>query len=205
MALMLRKACQPILNDADLDPYHADIDRQTKCMQLFTPCGKTFATVHGVNFSRLDVTKDDIEFACELLEIWLIRNKDKIEVYLDAFEILQRMEEPNHETTVDDVDYKVSTEQKWRLDPVINRHRNYIIPKGFTIRYKGVTFCLDEEGSLESLHTKDTTLAYPWASKVTLPKAIRAIGQGFLDEAVVYRQAKDTVDRILGELNTCDA
>ena len=53
MALMLRKAANEALMAADLDPYHADLDRTTKEFKLYTPCGKTFATVSGVLFSSL--------------------------------------------------------------------------------------------------------------------------------------------------------
>jgi len=92
MALLLRKACEPILSEADLDAYFADIDAQTKYLCLYTPCGKRFAIVHGVTFSRLHPTQAEIEYACDLLRDWCIRNQLLIDDYVDAFTILQRME-----------------------------------------------------------------------------------------------------------------
>ena len=91
MSLMLRLACQPVLDDADLDAYH--IELSNKQMVITTPCGKPLAYVQGVTFNKQNPTRSEIEYAAGLLRDWLARNMTNIETYLSALEDLQRFGE----------------------------------------------------------------------------------------------------------------
>ena len=68
MSLILRAKAQPILNDFDLDPFHVGLDHYRN-MVIETNCGKPFATVHGVQFSRTNPTAAEMDVSLELLRM----------------------------------------------------------------------------------------------------------------------------------------
>jgi len=203
MALMLRKACQPILNDADLDAYHADMDNM-KRLVLFTPCGKRFAVVHGITFGRFDVSKAEIDFTTVLLGDWLLRNKKKIEVYIDAFTKQQQMVKPENEIRVGDSICRVSTTNKHEKDPLTGMWSNIVRPSGLEITHDNVRFSLDSKLRLVSIspHVK-TRPTFPWAKDIVLTKEVLNAGIAQLQLAVEYRQCVETAQEILGQLNSC--
>ena len=73
MSLVLRKACQPLLDDAELSNYHVEIS-QNKNMNIVGECGSLFVTVKGVTFSRLAPTNPEIAYAVELLDAFLAKH-----------------------------------------------------------------------------------------------------------------------------------
>ena len=191
MALMLRKAAVPVLQAADLDPYHADLDRVTKEFKLYTPCGKTFATISGVLFASLAPTKDDIAYAIELLEFWLLRNKTVIDTYIAAFAKLQMYSDLS--TKKDDMDIRVqsyydSTSSKQVLGMTVG------------INHNDITYRLNAKGLLVSVSWKDTI---PTTTSIKLPAAKIIAATLYLDEHLDKRAAQDTVDTILTNMNTC--
>lgn len=87
MSLMLRKRCQPSLDDAGLANYHVDIHNQrydAKHLCIVGECGQPFVTLHGVSFAKLTPTRAEIDYAAELLEDFLGTHKLKIDAYLEA-------------------------------------------------------------------------------------------------------------------------
>jgi hypothetical protein len=203
MALMLRKACQPALNDADLDAFHADMDN-SKRLVLFTPCGKRFAVVHGITFGRYDVTKSEIEFTVELLGDWLLRNDKKIDTYIDAFTKQQQLVKPENEIFIGKTKIKISTKNTHERNPLTERYEHVVKPDGLTIHHEGVTFALDSKLNLMSISPDTKTRpTFPWAKDIVLTKDMLDAGVAQLTLCVEYRQCVETVQRILGELNSC--
>lgn len=191
MALMLRKAANEVLMAADLDPYHADLDRITKEFKLYTPCGKTFATVSGVLFSSLAPTKDEIAYAIELLEFWLLRNKAVIDTYIAAFTKLQMY--GDLPTTRDDM--KVDTIRKYD-----HNQNKQIVTLIVSVKHNDLTYYINTNGLFTDISwdgfISPTTI-------IKLPAAKLTAAVAFLDEHLDQQAAQKTVDEILTEMNTC--
>ena len=191
MALMLRKAAAPVLQAADLDPYHADLDRITKEFKLYTPCGKTFAIVSGVLFSSLSPTKDEIAYAVELLEFWLLRNKTIIDTYITAFTKLQMY--GDLDTTRDDM--TIVTTRKY--DHTQNKQVESLTVH---VKHNDLSFYINSDGLFTGISWNG---AIPPTTAIKLPAAKLTAAIAFLDEHLDQRAAKTTVDEILAEMNTC--
>ena len=52
MSLLLRQACQPVLDEYGLGDYHTRIS-SNKYLAVVGPCGKSLFTISGIEFVRL--------------------------------------------------------------------------------------------------------------------------------------------------------
>jgi hypothetical protein len=192
MALMLRKAAEPVLQAADLDPYHADLDADSKAFKLYTPCGKTFATVTGVLFSSLKPTKDEIVYAIELLEFWLLRNKELIDTYIDAFTKLQAYTD----MPLKKGDMKISLHTPYNRDGP-----SATTVDDIDIEHEGFTFTLDAKGGLTSVTWKDSI---PIPVSINLPTAKHTAAIEFMALHSARLKQQSIVNHILIMMNTCE-
>jgi hypothetical protein len=194
---MLRKACQPILNDFDLDAFHADLDPGTKSMRIFTPCGKLFATVSGVQFGGLNPTKAEIEFSTELLTNWLQRNASKIEKYLEEFEVLQRM--PPYRLEVDNIEVECSTQ--W-----VSRKQNSRITgiRCVTITQDKVVFTVNNHGEVTKVDIREP-ITYPADYALTITADNYQKAMALLAEAIALSDQERLVEHLVAVLNTCES
>ena len=88
MSLLLRKECQNLLTSHGLGNYHAAIGRHIRYLEIVGSCGKPFATIYGVLFSRNIPTKAEIEYAVTLLEDFLLAHKTTVQNFLKAAQAL---------------------------------------------------------------------------------------------------------------------
>lgn len=211
MALMLRQACEPILSDYDLDAYHVDLDKDFH-MCLFTPCGKQFAVVHGVNFSRKHPTQAEVDYATNLLTDWCERNKNEFNNYIQARELLDRMGEEPEDTFQYggySIDVLTASDKDW-VPSVGWVHR----PRGMSFSRKNTlwTYNLPKDGKQPTLRslkgiTRDNDPKDAPAPSITgrekVPAKVLAQAIARFEEIMAYRQAKKAVENIQSELNTC--
>jgi len=202
MALMLRKACQPILDKYDMNAFHADIHASSKYLMLFTPCGKNFATVHGVLFGRLQPSKVEIDFATELLEDWIKRHVKVIEAYIDGLEKLQLSPKPTHEVKYMGAEIKVTYTQENEWNKETRQYTCVVTPSNITIVYNTRTYILDSKCALMNI-TNEKSMSYPWGKALELPAKILRAAQLQMDACLTYKRLETSVSDILSELNTC--
>jgi len=81
MSLLLRKNCQPLLDNVGLTPYHVRIN-DNKHLQIVSKCGKPLVTISGIEFTRNQPSKDEIEFATELFAAFITANHQALEDHL---------------------------------------------------------------------------------------------------------------------------
>lgn len=91
MSLVLRQACEPLFTKAGLPEIHADISQESKFLNLCNPCGKIFASIGGIRFSRTQPTNTEIAYAVKLLEKYLaehgplfrdiVKTRDELNAY----------------------------------------------------------------------------------------------------------------------------
>lgn len=198
MSLMLRKAAQPILDSANLDPYHIEINESNKHMELKTPCGKPFATVHGVVFSRMHPTNAEIEFAIELLQEWVNRNQQDFDRYHDALETVQKLENKTAEKTIGafkcefkkDYDY-INEKKVWQY---FARLEN-----------ENLICFLNSKNHISSIQVRGTYSVPVDVNKI-FPSATEAKDAlKFLFHHIKLQEAKGIVESIHEDLNSCAA
>lgn len=80
MSLKVRKACQEILDTIPLlRNFHVEVNKTYKCLDLVSECGKSLVIIHGISFSRANPSKDEIEYAAELFNAFLVKHRSKLE------------------------------------------------------------------------------------------------------------------------------
>lgn len=84
MSLMLRKACQEILDNEGLSQYHAEIGPHRKELQIVTECGQPLVQIWGIRFNKLTPTGNEIEYATELLDAFISTHKKDIIKFITA-------------------------------------------------------------------------------------------------------------------------
>lgn len=192
MALLLRKTCEPLMQAADIDICYADIQEHSKCLTLFTPCGKNLVSISGIKFSRLNPTKAEIDYAAELLEGWLITNKELLERYMEAFSVFQGMPNPRSSFHVGTIEIEY-------------RHQTYHNPEGFYVRSNGHKITLNMQLHIVEIEfSKDNPPGA--AAEIQLPLNEDVITE--LEHELVARQdyflAAEALDEIKAELNSCE-
>lgn len=206
MALMLRKACQPILDDADLDCYHADIDDNSKHLCLYTPCGKHFAFVHGVRFGKIAPTIAEIEFATELLEQWLKRNKKTIDDYLIAWEAEQRLGKMQTEHALsNNYAFRLVTGNAHVISHRTGRRGYSSVPNGYVVSCPDNSFItFDGNHRIRSWEiSKNESAGVKNGYKISLPPTTMKEAIAFYEDWVTLAKARQRLGEIHAELNTC--
>jgi len=84
MSLMLRKACQSLLNNNRLGDYHVRVQEDKKYMEIVGPCGQPLFAISGIRFGKTNPSAAEISYAVELLEEFLLEHKTKIEKFFEA-------------------------------------------------------------------------------------------------------------------------
>lgn len=74
MSLFLRKACQELLDNVDMENYHVEVDKDTKCLKIVGECGQLFTVINGIRLSRIAPPMREINLAVELFDAFLIKH-----------------------------------------------------------------------------------------------------------------------------------
>lgn len=209
MALLLRKMCQDTLNEADLDAFHADIDPDSKYLTLYTPCGKTFASVHGVCFASTRPSKDEMPYAVELLGHWLKRNEKTIQDYLQAFETVQRLKNTDTASPLPgDYEFVTKNETCHREDPYTGVYRYHSTICGYQVsnEFEAYGFNLNHQiikWSGRKTTEKAQLFAREPGRKLGPAAATLKAARNRCDDLIALQDAKDLMESIHGELNSC--
>jgi len=199
MALMLRKACQPVLDAAGLTTFYADINSTTKGLVIHNVCGKPFSAVHGVTFSRNDVTKDEIVFAVELLTVWLKRNKQKITAYLMARDELTKSSEPEKIFQIKDWKAVITIQMNNSYDNSGQCRHSYVVKS--SLEKDKITYYFDEKMDL-------TAISFPgalrhWNGTLKVPQNVFDSLWKSVNVAIAYYHNKKIVEDMQADLNSC--
>jgi len=192
MALMLRKDCQQTLNDIGLAPYHADINTNTKKLNLYTTCGKYLAEVAGVTFSTLNPTKAEIAFAVDLLDEWLTKHKSMFVSYLKELEVHRKMGNQIEDTAT----IAIKTTQRFR---VFNNTIN--MPRCIVCTQSKVEYAFDLDGNLNNISwegSKPPSTAF----QITPENLKRTLAH--LKSYMNWVAQENKVAELLEAINTCN-
>jgi hypothetical protein len=212
MALMLRKACQDTLTEHDLDTFHADIDDNTKYLTLFTPCGKTFALVHGVRFGSTRPSAAEIDYAVELLDDWLRRNAKIIADYLVAFESVQRLKSIKPDgPLIEGWQFQQIVKNEHRPDPYTGNYGYHSIIQGYTVESHEETFVFNLKHGLTKWEGKkarpsddeSTKFSRTVNTKLNIPSSALLEAQERCENLLTFQKAEALMGSIHATLNSC--
>jgi len=80
--LLLRQACQPILDSYGLPELHVII--KDKTLTIVGGCGQPLVSIGGIQFSKNTVSEKERTFAVELFEAFMAKHSTKIIDYVAA-------------------------------------------------------------------------------------------------------------------------
>ena len=83
MSLMLRQACQPLLDELGLDMLHVGIDGD-KSLSIVGSCGKPLLSLSGIRFGSFKPSNKEVEYAIHLFNEFLRKEGAKLSVYVVA-------------------------------------------------------------------------------------------------------------------------
>jgi len=84
MSLFLRKECQTLLDEVNLQNYHIQINESSKCLEIVGECGQVLTTIMGIRLSRMAPTKDEIKLALELFDNFLAKHAVSFKQFIEA-------------------------------------------------------------------------------------------------------------------------
>ena len=91
--LMIRQLGQDILNTYALDDYHLTTDGNRN-LQIQDDNGNVLLSPNGIQFSKSNPTKKEINYSLELLDNFLSKHFIIIKAYLDKLKAFRLMEKP---------------------------------------------------------------------------------------------------------------
>ena len=191
MSLILRKKCQEILDDQKLSNYHVAIEESTKCMQIVGECGKPLFSIYGIKFTRMAPTKEEIEYAVELLDTFIIKHKTAITGFLSKIIILKNLVEIK---TTD-------TNRVW-----INTNHSSGYAKKYFSSYTDDAFKIQINGQDDKI-AFDTIETYEKPVKIsdyTFSVHRHNAAVKILKAFIVYTEAEEAVEEAKVALSVCD-
>jgi hypothetical protein len=198
MALMLRKACQPLLNENDFDGLHADVGTDN-FLWIFTPCGRPLMPVHGVRFDRTAPTKQEVAYVPELLQNWLSKNKKQIDTFIDAL-----AQKEKHELSKDDPRFKqfeISYTSGW--DAKTQRQKEKRVTQ-VGVHENNLNWQLTLDGKIFSVTWQDEH--NPNSEKsLKLSTTLRNAALDFAQKVDDNLKYENELTEILSELNSCES
>lgn len=91
--LLLRKACQPLLDGAGLKDLHVGVSPHgQRALSLVGKCGQTLVVIGGIAFSKNTITNKEREYATELFAKFLKQHAEVLSEYIKekkAFSLLE--------------------------------------------------------------------------------------------------------------------
>ena len=174
MSLILRKQCQPLLDNVGLKELHVEaVDRG---MYIKGTCGKTVLTVGGINFNSRTVTKAEVEYAVELFGTFMAKHGKALKKYVAKKKEIYDLKEPLPED----------------FGGLAGYNRN-MFTKNMVIKGKAYSFNIAKNSPTASptisIGQVDLEVFRELATKV----------EGIISEAQTYYKAREDYQNILAE------
>lgn len=104
--LLLRKACQPILNEVGLSELHVTAGTNgQRCLVLVGGCGKPLVYISGINFSKSVINVTEREYATELFAQFMKKHSKEIKAYVSSKKKHGKVEKPTLDKTIGTMNY----------------------------------------------------------------------------------------------------
>ena len=90
--LLLRQACQPLLNELGLSDLHVTI--QDKTLTIVGSCGKPLVAISGIQFSKNSASNAERDFAVSLFQQFLVTYGKELKDFVSAKQEFLSLPEP---------------------------------------------------------------------------------------------------------------
>ncbi len=94
--LLLRQACQPLLDDKGFTQFHVEIDHN-KNLAIKGECGQTIVSLSGISFTKRTITSKERDFAISLFTKFLDKNHKKLQDFVKVSKITKDIKRPRSE------------------------------------------------------------------------------------------------------------
>ena len=117
MSLLLRNACQDVLDDAGLQNFHCSVSERGNFLTIVGECGELFVSITGVQFARTAPSAAEIPLAVDLLESFLMKHKPDFDLYVKELKIFQALPVIKRHTDIYSIGISGYSEDKtWYCD-----------------------------------------------------------------------------------------
>lgn len=186
MSLMLRKACQPLLDNVGLNNYHVSIDPPSKLLRIDGECGDTLAVVKGITFTRINPTNQEIEYAVELFDAFIIKYSAEITNLVTAIKTAKAYSNPE---LPENVSIKIE------LQRIKFNWRDYYV----TINSKGHLL----ELILENFKETSSAILINKFNEVNIPDKLIMSFMKLYQQKEAFQKHRKLVDEAINALSTC--
>lgn len=190
MSLTLRKDTQDALNVVGLDDYHTRIN-ENKYLTIVGPCGQPLITISGIEFTRREPTKAEIDFACELFGTFLAENHHEITAYVRMLKKHKQSVKPPEENDI----YAIDTIGYGDCEKTVVKYfdHEFLI----ALRFE------DGKAFLSSIEKKESISAQDFLAYAP-NQALWMQGTLFLKKYATYKNAENVLEAAKAKLSTCD-
>lgn len=194
MAILLRQRGEESLNQAGLSEFYIDLSPTSKVLTVYDQiCGKPVTSIPGITFSNLKPTVNEMEYACELLDLWLSTNKVQIKTYLNTrAKYLLAGCTPNATKGNLEINF---------TNVYCNRGQNYQhTVSSVSINQDGMMFVMAANKLLASVQWNENQ---SFLNGINLTKANRKAAENFIDIHTAHLILTEEMNNAALNLNTC--
>lgn len=190
MSLLLRKACQPTLDDASLGSFHVRVDENTKTMTIVGECGQPFVSISGIKFARTSPSAAEMPLAVDLLEIFLVKHKGDFDRYVIELAKYNKIKKVKMKTDKYDIDT-----------------HGYGEKMAYTIKFDSGAFqvWINEDGTIYHIFLNGSSNTCTMEELAKGPDYIHLLNaHKYLVDYMAYIGAKAEMNRLKGILSSCE-
>jgi len=199
MSLLLRKACQDILEQFGLGAYHVDLN-SSKSLSIVAECGKPLVSIHGIRFNRVIPNQVEIDFAAELLDNFMGTHNNLLQDYLKKEAAFKKFKLPDSEV------YEAEVGNSHV------RHKGYV--KTGTVSYdEGIfnhvlTYFFEEDKHVLKTSINEDKLEDNFSidslTKAKCDKPLFTGAKKYLGKWLEKDTMEDELSNLLNQVNQCD-
>lgn len=187
--LLLRQACQPLLNELGLSDLHVTI--QDKTLTVVGYCGKPIVAISGIQFSKNSVSNAERDFAVSLFQQFLVAYGKELKDFVTAKQEFLSSPEPELPTGA----------KSYYLASSMND--SYIEFKPFGEETSS-SACIKiyYNGKVEFWYHTPTVSAI--ADKIEILKSFETVTKTALDDFKAHKTNREAIDAIGAKIAKCD-
>ena len=186
--LLLRQACQPLLDRLGLNNLHVTIDQKT--LTIVGQCGNPLVAISGIKFSRNSASNEERDFATQLFASFLDKHKESILDFVkqkQAFTELPRPELPSDATS-----YYISSD----------KNSSQVYFKNYNATQSSSTINVYRNGQIQ-FYSFVPTIEF-LQNNINEFSEMHKATVAFLDKLEEYREQEKIINNLQAALAKCD-
>lgn len=187
--LLLRQACQPLLNELGLSELHVTI--QDKTLTVVGSCGKPLVAISGIQFSKNSASNAERDFAVSLFQQFLIAYGKELKDFVTAKQEFLSSPEPQLPEGA----------KSYYLSSSMNDSYIEFEPFGETTS-SSACIKIYYNGKVQFSYYTPTVSAI--AANIEMLKSFETVAKTALDDFKAYKTNREAIDAIGAKIAKCD-